>query len=93
MKKWIGLITALVCVFSHPTHADNSEFFAEVVSEEPTEEIETTPSQSPKQVGAVSAEAASAARTSTAGKYILAGAAVALGVVALILVSRHHGHH
>ena len=75
-------------MFSTPTYAD--AIIPSEISEEKSEEndpVETPP----KQVGAVSAEAAKAARTSTAGKYVLAAGAVALGVAALILVARHHG--
>ena len=94
MKKWISLMTAAACALSS-VRADDVAYeeetpapiMGEIIQEGIDEPIP------PKQVGKVSVEGAQAARTSTAGKYILAASAVAIGVAALILVSRHHGHH
>lgn len=93
MKKWISLITAIACALSSSIYAD--EALVETLEQEQQIDIaaDADEAEAPKQVGKVSADAANAARTSKAGKYLLAAGAVALGVTAIILVSRHHGHH
>lgn len=45
-----------------------------------------------KQVGQAANDGSKAAGNG-AGKYVLAGCAIAIGIAALILVSKNHGHH
>ena len=79
MKKCIGLTAAVLSLLSSSLTADEAPVAA-------TE-------QEPKQVGKASADAANTAKSSHVAKYVLAGGAVAIGITALILVSRHDGHH
>jgi hypothetical protein len=101
MKKWISLVTCVACTLSSLTYADAA---APVVPDEETvqlavspeltvDEADATPDAmaSRKQVGAGAEEGSKAG--SRAGKYVLAGCAIAVAVTALILVSRHSGHH
>ena len=77
MKKWIGLIAAVASLMS-----------SSLVAEEAA-----APEQTPKQVGKASIDSTNTAKSSNVTKYVLAAGAVAIGVTALILVSRHSGHH
>lgn len=105
MKKWIGIMTGTLCILSSSLRGD--ETFEEPTPQElapmPSLAVESVEAAAPpevvadeltpKQVGKASTDSASTAKTSTAAKYVLAASAVALGVAAIILVSRHHGHH
>ena len=94
MKKWIGLTTAMLCALS-PIQAD--DILPEADSTTASESTETTTppadDQAVKHVGEASTDAMATAHRSAAGKYVLAATAIAVGVIALILVSRHSGHH
>ena len=98
MKKWISLVTCVACVLSSLTFADGGAPAEELVElatspELTVDEADATPDvmASRKQVGAGAEEGSKAG--SGAGKYVLAGCAIAVAVTALILVSRHSGHH
>ena len=95
MKKWTGLLIAIVCIFTTPLRADNAQ--TEIVPATSTESqpptpISTTAEQAPKQVGKASTDGTNTAQASMTGRYIFAATAVAVGITALILVSRHNGH-
>lgn len=97
-RKWIGIVTGTLCVLSSSLIADETvavpaETAQIVAVEDPAVLGDTTPSDTPKQVGKASADASNTAKRSNAAKYVLAAGAVAIGVAAIILVSRHHGHH
>lgn len=85
MKKWTALITGILCVLSSSLTADELAHTATIVAAEEQE--------APAQVGKASADATNAAKSNNTAKYVLAASAVAIGVTAIILVSRHHGHH
>ena len=91
-------MTCVACTLSSLTFADGAapaEGLVELaVSPELTvDEADVMPdaATSRKQVGAGAEEGSKAG--SGAGKYVLAGCAIAVAVTALILVSRHSGHH
>lgn len=95
MKNWIALIACTLSLLPYSLRADGAlpppqgvTMPAETAApaEIPAEE------EAPKQVGKASVDGANAGRTSKALKYVLAATAVAIGVTALILVSRHNGH-
>jgi len=86
MKKWIGCIAIGACLFSTPIYPDEAP-------SAPVEVPEETPPQPPKQVGKAASDSAQAAKKGVALKYAIAAGTVILGITALILVSRHHGHH
>jgi hypothetical protein len=98
MKKWIGFITtvSLICSAAKadevlPEVAQTQETLAEAPLEDA---IPLSPDeQAPKQVGKASTDSSNTARNTAMVKYALAAGAVAIGVTALILVSRHGGHH
>ncbi len=103
MKIWIGILTAAVCSLpSSMIYADDSAESATIELAQESSPPEgslpmNTPladqEASPAQVGKASADSANTGKASNVAKYILAGSAVAVGVIAIILVSRHHGHH
>ena len=106
MKKWIGLITAVACCFSSTLPADGAPA-VETQEETPAEPtIETQAEQPPladetvteteserKSVGKAAEDGSQTASRSNLGKYLLAGGMIAVGIIALILVSRNSGHH
>ena len=101
MKKWMGLLTAIICAFTSSLRADDAQVelipASPVQAEIPVETLAVTPTtttdeEAPKQVGKASTDGTNTARSSNAGKYILAATAVAVGITALILVARHDGH-
>ncbi len=62
----------------------------------PLADQEASPAQTGPQAGQVgkaSADSANTGKANNVAKYVLAGSAVAVGIIAIILVSRHHGHH
>ena len=83
MKKWIGIITCFVVTLT--------SLRADVIAQpEPAQEETTEEEQvEKKQVGKAADDGSQSG--SGAGKYIAAAAALAVGVAALVLVSRHHG--
>ena len=93
MKKWISLLTCIACTISS-VNADSAPFDDNLaVSQELTDD---TPVDAPeddgrKPVGEAAHDGSRAG--GRAGKYVLAGCAIAVAVAALILVSRHGGHH
>ncbi|MGH2612221.1 MAG: hypothetical protein ACRDFB_04125 [Rhabdochlamydiaceae bacterium] len=89
MKKWIGLLTAILCLLSSSLTADEAP--SEIIAA--PEVLVVADDQAPKQVGKASLDSTNAAKSSNAAKYVLAAGAVAIGVAAIILISRHHGHH
>jgi hypothetical protein len=98
MKKWISIATCVACTLSSLTFADGTTPAEEPVQlalspELTVDEADVIPDAmtSRKQVGAGAEEGSKAG--SKAGKYVLAGCAIAVAVAALILVSRHSGHH
>jgi hypothetical protein len=103
MRKWIGIVTGTLCVLSSTLRADEApavpEAAAEVVPAEQSAAPEVLTNDAnqtekpPAQVGKASVDSSNTAGSSTAAKYVLAASAVAIGVAAIILVSRHHGHH
>jgi hypothetical protein len=98
MKKWITLLTCAACTFSSVTFADDLPPNVQTVpladSEPAVEEASTMTNDTAvrKPVGKA-ADDGSKTAGSGAGKYVLAGAAIAAGITALLLVSRHSGHH
>jgi hypothetical protein len=105
MKKWIALITAVACAFSTSLPADGAppaepvtleaEIVPQATSEESTivEEpaaIQTEPER--KSVGTAAVDGSQTA-SSNVGKYVLAASAIAVGIVALVMVSHNSGHH
>lgn len=104
MKKWIALLTSAACTLSSVTFADDLPPANQTIpattplaATEPAVEeaaMPTTTSDSTvrKPVGKA-ADDGSQTAGSGAGKYVLAGGAIAIGIAALILVSRHSGHH
>jgi|SRR3569832_177677 len=93
-KKWVGIVTGTLCVLSSSLVADEAGLVpAEAVQVEPASLADTTSQDAPKQVGKASADASNTAKSSNVAKYVLAAGAVAIGVAAIILVSRHNGHH
>ncbi len=91
MRKWIGLVTGVLCVLSSSLRADEASI--EPIELAAAPEVPAADELTPKQVGKASAESMNTAKNSYAAKYVLAASAVAIGIAALILVSRHHGHH
>jgi hypothetical protein len=101
MKKWIALMTCAACTFSSAVYSDAA---AEQDIQKLTTAVEMqealaadddsaeTDDQSRKQVGKAAADGSRTAG-SNAGKYVLAAGAIAVAVTALIVVSRHTGHH
>ena len=97
MKKWISLVTCVSCAFSSFTFADEAVPVQEEVPLATSPELADDPAMAQdgvtrKQVGAAAADGSKTAG-SGAGKYVLAGCAIAVAITALILVSRHSGHH
>ena len=105
MKKWISLITCAAFIFSSlraddvpPTPSVPSLPSETISPQSPAApELADDPQAVPqddgkKQVGQAANDGSKAAG-SGAGKYVLAGTAIALGIAALILVSKNHGHH
>lgn len=99
-KKWIGIVTGTLCVLSSSLIADEAVIVPAESMQIDAVEVSAAPavladasSDAPKQVGKASADASNTAKSSNAAKYVLAAGAVAIGVAAIILVSRHHGHH
>ena len=95
MKKWIGIVTGTLCVLSSSVCADEVPVeVAQVVAveEAAAPAVLAADEQTPKQVGKASADSTNTAKSSNAAKYVLAAGAVAIGVAAIILISRHHGH-
>ena len=96
MKNWIALIACTLSILPYSLRADGALPPPEVVTmlADVTPPAEVAPEEdAPKQVGKASLDGANAGKTSKALKYVLAATAVAIGVTALILVSRHNGHH
>ena len=95
MKRCIAFITCLACGFSSIVHGDDigprAEFIEAAV--EPTADAADVTDQTPKPVGKAAADGSNTAKGSGAGKYVLAAVAIAVGITALILVSRNDGHH
>jgi hypothetical protein len=93
MKKWISLITCAACTLSS-VRADEAPPVPPAdtlaISPELTDDAPVTDEK--KQVGQAANDGSKTAG-SGAGKYVLAGCAIAIGVAALILVSKNHGHH
>ncbi len=101
MKNWIALIACTLSLLPYSLRADGALPTPEAVTMQanatPPAVTEFPPDvipdeDAPKQVGKASVDGANAGRTSKALKYVLAATAVAIGVTALILVSRHNGH-
>jgi hypothetical protein len=103
MKKWITLLTCAACTFSSVNYADgvpanptpDAPLATPLAAAQPAPEDDaaaTPDAQTRKPVGKA-ADDGSKTAGSGAGKYVLAGAAIAAGITALILVSRHSGHH
>jgi hypothetical protein len=96
VKKWISLLTCVACTFSS-VHAEEAPIppVEEVLAVSP-ELADDAPSHMPddgkKQVGEAANDGSKTAG-SGAGKYVLAACAIAVGIAALLLVSRGHGHH
>ena len=100
MKKWIALITCIACGFSHVASADEigprDEYMEEAAAIEPEDGV-VADDKAPSSVGKAATDGSNAAKGSGVGKYLLAAGAIAVGITALILVSknsghRHHGH-
>ena len=106
MKKWIAVITSIACAFSTTICADELSHDASIKDIQNLDErialVESQPDAGSdhdtstditrKQVGTAAADG-SVTGASNVGKYVLAGTAIAIGVAALILISRHSGHH
>lgn len=92
MKRTIAFITTIACTFSSFAWADDGA--ADEIIEEAaiTPSQDATPDQTPKSVGKAAVDGSTAAQWNTAGKYVLAAGAIAIGIAALILVSRNSGH-
>ena len=96
MKKWISLITCAACTFSSVRAdeappvppADTLAVSPELADDTPV----SMPDDGKKQVGEAANDGSKTAG-SGAGKYVLAASAILVGIAALILVSRNHGHH
>ena len=82
VKKWMGLIVGAAALLS-----------SSLAAEEAAPELVAAAEQAPKQVGKASVDSVNTAKNNNIAKYTLAAGAVAIGITALILVSRHHGHH
>lgn len=103
MKKWITLLTCAACTFSSVTYADGVPTDPTPDSPLPTplavtqpaapEDPAATPDAPTRKPVGKAADEGSKTAGSGAGKYVLAGAAIAAGITALLLVSRHSGHH
>ncbi len=94
MKKWIVWIAAALSTLTSPARADGilqapAEEAQILPVEEASAPLEDAP-PAPKQVGKASTDSATTAKRSAVSKYMLAAGAVAIGITALILVSRHH---
>ena len=104
MKRFIALLTCAAVTFSS-VRADEAPPLPPVdnqttpvtgdglaTSPELSDDNATAPvNDGKKQVGEAAADGSKTAG-SGAGKYVLAACAIAVGVAALILVSRHSGH-
>lgn len=103
MKKWITLLTCAACTFSSVTYADgipaeptpDAPLSTPLAVTQPAPEDDTTitPDATVRKPVGKAADDGSKTAGSGAGKYVLAGAAIAVGITALLLVSRHSGHH
>jgi len=103
MKKWITLLTCAACTFSSVTFADGAPTDSvpaspldtplAVTQPAPEDNAAATPDTATRKPVGKAADDGSKAAGSGAGKYVLAGAAIAAGITALLLVSRHSGHH
>lgn len=107
MKKLIGIMTGTLCLFTSALRADEAlveEAAPAPIVEEAAVPLEAvapieadattdTTEKQPTQVGKASEDGMNTSKSSTIAKYALAAGAVAIGITALILVSRHHGHH
>ncbi len=105
MKRWIALITATTYCFSSTLTADGvppAEHVVETSSEPIATEAPTQVEESPAavepytertSVGKAAEDGSNTASDSRVGTYLLAAGAIAAGILALILVSRHSGHH
>lgn len=96
MKNWIALIACTLSILPYSLHADGNlpppQGITMPVETAAPAEISAEDDEAPKQVGKASVDGANTGKTSKALKYVLAATAVAIGVTALILVSRHNGH-
>jgi hypothetical protein len=95
MKRLISLMTCAAFTFSS-VHADEVPPVPEIehlaVSQELGDDtFDSSPADGKKQVGEAANDGSKTAG-SGAGKYVLAACAIAVGIAALILVSRHSGH-
>ena len=83
MKKWIGIITCFIVTLT--------SLRADIIAEPAPAQEESSEEEhvEKKQVGKAADDGSKSG--SGAGKYITAAAAVAVGIAALVLVSRHHG--
>ena len=93
MKKWITLLTCAAFTLSS-VHADNAPPVdsMEVPQELADDDADPVQDTGRKQVGRAANDGSKTAGQS-AQKYVLAACIVALGITALILVSKNHGHH
>ncbi len=93
MKKWISLLTCAACTFSSVNADELSRTNTMVESPELADDPANIPPEdtSRKPVGQAAVDGSKTAG-SGAGKYVLAACAIAVGIAALILVSRHSGH-
>lgn len=102
MKKWIALLTCAAFTVSSlradnmpttPAADDMQETPAQEPQEAPAELSDDAPEamqdDGKKQVGQAANDGSKTGNG--AGKYVLAGAAIAIGIAALILVSKNHG--
>jgi hypothetical protein len=94
MKKWISFLTCIACIFSSvradeapPVPQENTTMD---VPPELDDETDALPQDDGKKP--VGQAASDGSKSSGVGKYVLAGCAIALGIAALILVSKNHGH-
>ena len=92
MRKWIGLVTATLCVLSSSLRADEAP--AEPAAVEnvaapvpPEADTDADMQKAPTQVGKAATDSTQTAKTSNVAKYALAAGAVAIGITAIILVS------
>lgn len=93
MKKWIALLTCAAFTLSSVRADDVPPVDSKEVPPELSDEnIDIVPDSGRKQVGQAANDGSKTAGKS-AQKYVLAGCVIALGITALILVSRNHGHH
>jgi hypothetical protein len=97
MKKWISLVTCVACAFSSLAYGEEALAAPEAIVNETlvaaAEPGLITQEQARQSVGKAAGDGSSSARGSSAGKYILAAGAIAIGVAAILLIARHHHHH